>query len=62
MVKRLTKYVSNFKVRPSLDPFHKQVFDKEEADGVTVSVWLFLVLLKNRLKILLLIINNKQTN
>ena len=62
MVKRLTKYVSNFKVRPSLDSFHKQVFDKEEADGVTVSVWFFLVLLQVRLRILLLIVNNKQTN
>ena len=62
MVKRLTKYVSNFKVRSSLDPFHKQVFDKEEADGVTVSVWFFLVLLQDRLRILLLIVNNKQTN
>lgn len=62
MVKRLTKYASNFKARPSLDPFHKQVFDKEEADEVTVSVWFFLVLLKDRLRILLLIVNNKQTN
>ena len=44
-------------MRPSLDPFHKQVFDREEADGVTVSVF-FLVLVKDRLRILLLIVND----